>query len=323
MASRGPSSLLSASTGVGCLFWLCVAAIAGFWLNHRLGPTVLAEARPWIAGVAGLAFALGLSNFWQLLTGYGSGEDSRAARLARAAEGRMPSSDAPAVARGVVHAVGVPLRAPISGAACTSYSYTMFREMRQGSKTVRVPIYWGLASRAFALQVKSRVVRVRAVPRLLDRPERRASFEDIERARAYVAAARFEQVGEGLLNTMSSVGEMVSAILGDEDGAFRKDWARVGGPVDPGTLILEESALPVGVEASVSGYWSLKDQAIVTHVDDREPEPVTATRGATETLTGADGTLPRSRLSVVITGLLLVGLAIGLAWGAPVMLPVR
>ena len=317
MSQRSVLARMTARHGAGCFVWLAVYAAVAAALHRYMAPHVVEDARLWVALGAGVFIALGLSNVWQLLMGYGSGDDSRDAQLARAAEGRMPSADGPAVARGTIRALGTPLRAPISGVECVSYMYTMFYEARVGTNTkrIRVPVYWGHASRPFVVDTPAQQVRVLAVPRLLDGAARLHADEDVARARAYVAAAAFEEVGDGLVNAMGSVGEIVAAIFGDEDGEERKDWARAE-KRDPDTLILEELALAVGQDASVSGNWSVARQALVTSVADREAEPVTVTRGSVERLTGVQGTLPHSRLSVAITAILLIALGAGIVWAA-------
>ena len=157
------------------------------------------------------------------------------------------------VVRAGLAAVGHPLRQ-------LSLSHVP-RGDRATGRPEEVAVYWGIASRAFALDGSASSVRVLAVPRLGVAPVVRKDPKAVERARELVAGTTFE-ARTGPLGGMGSVFQMVEILSHDEDGEVRRDWSN-GERRDPADLILEERALPVGAVASAYGHWSAEQGAMV------------------------------------------------------------
>jgi len=171
---NGPPSSASfaARLGAGCFFnvLLFVAVAAA---NHRLLAPGVEDPRLRLgfALVSALFLSVGLGSFWSLARGQGRGEASRGALLRRAQAGEPPPDGGPVVATGSARALSAPLTAPLSGVPCVAYTYRMYRLTRQsGGDRNEVPVYWGYASRPFALDGPTVRTRVLAVPRLVGKP---------------------------------------------------------------------------------------------------------------------------------------------------------
>ena len=306
-------------TAIGCLVYLAVFGVLAAWLDQFTAPHVTADARPWLGVVASFFLTAALAAVWGLVSAPG---DSRAAVLKRAAEGSLPDHDGPAVASGTVRASGVPLVAPLSGVPCVAYLYRMYYETttvgngQTGATRVRteVPVYWGHACRAFVLDTRRQAVRVMAVPNLQHEATRCVGADDVARANRHIAATRFEEAS-GLLGAVGTAFSVVSTMFTDEDGEVRQDWKRSGATRDAGTLLLEETILPVGAQASVAGTWSVDRRAIVAASSGSAAVGVTATVGSMEGVLEGSSQVPASTWSVLLTALVCAAIGAAVLWG--------
>lgn len=320
MANAAPARSIVARLGAGCtapllLFGAVVAA------SYRLmTPGVRdADARLGFALASGLFLSVGLSSFWSLFRGHGRGAASRAALLRRAQTGEPAADGSPVVATGSVRALSAPLAAPLSGVPCVAYSYRMFRETRATDGDQREePVYWGYASRPFAVDAPTVRARVLAVPHLLTQAARLSGGQPLERARKLVGATPFEPVQGDVLGVVGTAFSMAHEMFTDEAGESRRDWQRSGDESDPADLLLEESVLPVGAQASVHGTWSAERGAIVAGGDSSTGFGVSAVLGPPENLGAA---LPRATGAYVATAVISTLLGAGMVWFALTVLP--
>jgi hypothetical protein len=286
-------------------------------------PATPAGPRPWLALAAGFLIALGLQSLWSLARGFGRGAGSRAEILRRAAAGETPSDGGFMAASGVVRALAAPLRAPLTGVECAAYTYRMYYHSRPSGRTRalnEVPVYWGHAARPFAIDAPGARFRVLAVPLFGHHPTRLEGEAVVAAARQWVAATAFEDVAPGLLGSVGTALQVASTLFGDEDGEDRRDFRVAGETRDPATLVLEETLLPVGAQASVSGRWSAARGAIVAGGDAAVGELVQAVLGPVERLTGP-GEVPPSFATYLTSAIVLTGLGAGLLWFSIAILP--
>lgn len=309
--------------GLGCLALLLMWGGLSMLALRLMTPATPATPRPWLALAAGFLAALGLQSFYYLARGVGRGSGSRAEILRRAAAGEAPPDGGFMIASGVVRALGAPLQAPLSGVECVAYTYRMYYRGRpSGRKRAlnEVPVFWGHAARPFAVDAPSARARVLAVPLLGNQAMRREGDAALERARQWVAATAFEDVAAGVLGAVGTAFQVAATLFGDEDGEDRRDFRVAGETRDPATLFLEETVLPIGEVASVSGRWSAAKSAIVAGGDDAVGETVVAVVGPPERLKGP-GEAPPSFASYLVSALVLTGLGVGLVWFSIAILP--
>jgi hypothetical protein len=310
----------AARLGAGCAAQLLLFAgvsAAGYLL---MTPGVRnADVRLGFALVSGLFLTVGLSSFWSLLRGHGRGEGSRATLLRRARTGEPAPDGGPVIATGAVRSLSLPLNAPLSGIPCVAYSYRMFRETRSTEGDRRQePVYWGYASKPFALDGAVARTRVLAVPQFAAPAERHSGGPALERARRWIRNTPFEEVRGDMLGVVGTAFSMAHEIFTDEDGEARRDWNRHGDERDPADLLLEESVLPVGAAASVHGTWSAERGAIVAGGDPAIGAGVSVVLGPPEELGGA---LPHSTGAYLATAAISTLLGGGIVWFALAVLP--
>lgn len=223
------------------------------------------------------------------------------------------------IATGPVRNLGEALVAPLSGIPCVSYQYRMYYEaLSRGRRgKVWVAVYWGYASRGFAIDSPGSRVSVLAVPILSLPAETRTGPESLERARRLVKTRPMEPVSP--LATVGAVFEMTRDWLTDEDGTAGRDWKREGDERDPADLILEETVLPVDAVASVYGTWSAERGAIVAQAGTTGGVGVTVVLGPPEGLPALPGL--GSFASYLTTATLATALGVGIIWFALRVLP--
>lgn len=320
MSGTSSSGSPAARFGVGCLFnILLFVAIAA--ANHRLLTPAVEnpQVRLGFALASALFLSVGLGSFWSLARGYGSGGASRGAILRRAQSGERPPDGGAIIATGSVRALSTPLTAPLSGAPCVAYMYRMYSLTRQaGGDASEVPVYWGYASRPFALDGPTGRTRVLAVPQLVSKPQVQDSRAAQARALALVKAASFEEVQWNVLGALGTAFAMVREIFTDEDGESRRDWHRAGDESDPSGLLLEETALPLDEEVSVHGIWSAEREAIVAQGDASVAAGVSAALGPPANL---GSVLPSSTGAYLATAIITTLLGAGIVWFALKILP--
>lgn len=301
------------TTGLGFVGYLAVIAAAAYWLDRSTGSQVDPLLRPWAAVAAATLSALGLSNVVQLLRGYGQGDGSRSAVLARAATGEPPVDGGLMVVTGVARPEsGQPLSAPLTGLACVAYDYRLYRRTwGNGRRRQTTVFWWGAATQPFVVETGARAVRVLALPEILDgaRPVSRTA-EVLARCRAYVQRTTFDAVTE--LGMIGAGVDLMGARKAAHPSGVRYDWRRGGTEPDVAALLLDEGIVPVGETVSVLGHWSPQHGAIIPAPDGLNGSPVAATKGAATQLSST--TLPHSALAVTITAILLLAAGLGLGW---------
>jgi hypothetical protein len=301
--------------GLGCATLLVLLAAVAFFVDQLTSSHLPRELRFFVAVPASLLLTLGLSNLWTLARGYGQGDASRAAVLKRARAGEPPRQDGPVAATGVVRAEGDPLRGPISGIECVAYQYRLYTsQWLPGGKLREVPIYWGYACRAFRIDSPSQAFRVIAVPQLADKATQHDSSESRQRAKAYVAATRYEPK-RAIAGIASAAAAMFSELVTEPSGDVRRDWQAEDVNVDIDELLMEETVVPVGATVSVWGRWSAERGAIVPGaLGEGELGVILATGTAEELGRGGSSELPSSVLSVAVTAVLLLLAGAALVW---------
>jgi hypothetical protein len=300
-------------TGLGCVAHLAVLAAVVSGVDQLTSAHLPRELRFFVAVPAGLLLTVGLSNLWTLVRGYGQGDASRAAILARARTGEPPQQDGPIAATGVVRAEGATLRGPISGIECVAYQYRLYTsQWLPGRRYREVPIYWGYACRPFRIDSPTHVFRVMAVPRLADKATQQDSSEARERVKAYVAATGYEPK-RAMVGIASAAATMFNELVTEPSGDLRHDWQAADIDIDIDKLRMEEIIVAVGATVSVWGRWSAERRAIVPGAMAEGQLGLTLVTGAAEEL-GRSGSseLPSSVLGVVVTAaaFLLAGAAI-------------
>jgi hypothetical protein len=299
--------------GLGCVAHLMVLAAVAVFVDQLTSARLPPELRLYVVVPTGLLLTAGLSNLWTLARGYGQGDRSRAAMLERARTGEPPPQDGPIAATGVVRAEGGALRAPISGLECVAYQYRLYTSQWLADSDHReVPIYWGYASQPFRIDSPRHAFRVIAAPQLGDKATRHDSRESRARAKAYVAATRYEPK-RALVGIASAAAAMLSERVREPEGDVRRDWQAADVDIDIDALLMEEIVVPVGATVSVSGRWSAERRAILPGEIGEGQLGVTLVTGTAENLgRGGSSELPWSVLSVAVTagGLLLVGAAV-------------
>lgn len=321
MAREGSVSGRMARHAGGCLAYFLLFAGLAWGLDAIVLAGTDEDLRPW-AGIAAAVFlTLGLGSLWGIVTGYAKW-NPKGELLAATATGVLPAEDGQVLATGTAKPAGLPLVAPISGVECVAYAYNMHylsskydvdgHGMRRPS---RVPVYWGQASKPFTVHSPRCAVRVSAVPRLVDEPKVLEGDEALERARAFVRATRFERV-DGLAGALGTAVTMLDDVLTDDDAQCRRDWTHGGEPRDPGTLILEETVLPVGATISVVGPWSASRRAIVPHAEGDESVGVTATAGRVGKLLSEGGVARPSILSALAFAVVTSAIGGAIIWAA-------
>ena len=323
MDREGAVSNRLARHGAGCAIYFVLFAGLAWGIDRVLGTQVAAEARPWVGIAASVFFTIGLGSVWGIVSGYAVG-NPKAGLVAGAAGAGFPEQDGPMLATGTVRPAGTALRAPISGTECVAYMYRMYYLTTRydvvttggvNRPKIEVPVYWGQACRPFVIDSSKRVVRVLAVPRLVDAPLRREGEADVERARHWVGATRFERAA-GLAGALGTALAMADDILTDDDAECRRDWMHEGEARDPATLILEETVLPVGASASLVGPWSASRRAIVPHVAAAETLGASVTTGAADALLASHAGLPPSRLGAALFAVVTLAIGAAIVWGA-------
>lgn len=309
----------TSTTAIGCLINLLLIAGIAFLIEQRLGANFDAALRPWAAIVAAVLFTLSLGAGWTLVASGRSG-GSRSAILDRAARGEVPAGDGIVLASGTVRPAAGALVSPFGGVNCVAYLYRIWDEPARGAHGERrreEPHYWGFASRPFVVETPSRAIRVMAVPQLLDPPRRCTTPEELQQARRWVRETRFDTKAPGVLGAVGTVFGIVDTLLNDDDGEARGDWSIGEHAADPGSLRIEEIAVPVGAAVSVVGPWSAERHAIVPGVDGVASRGVKLATGPADSVLQlhADA-LPPGRLTAFVFMLVLAALGIAVLWAA-------
>src|SRR5260221_8792982 len=315
MSGTPSSGSRATRLGIGCVFNILLFVAIGAANDRLLTPTIHEPPLRFGFGLtSALLLSVGLSSFWSLARGFGSGAAWRVAILRRVQSAERPPDGGAIIATGSVRALATPLTAPLSGAPCVAYMYRMYYVTGQTSDDRHeVPVYWGYASRPFALDGPTGRTRVLAVPQLVSKPQVPNSRAAQARALTHAKTASFEEVPWNVLGALGTAFAMVREIFTDEDGESRRDWHRAGDESDPSSLILEESVLPLDEEVSVHGIWSAEREAIVAQGDASVAAGVSAALPLPPHLGNG---LPSSTGSYLATATISTLLGAGILWFA-------
>ena len=304
------------TTALGCLWYVALAAALAFAVDRLTAPQVASFWRPWLGIGAGALLAVGVSNLFQLVKGFGQGDASHDALLARARTGEPPAGGGPMLVTGQARPDGPLLHAPLSGRPCVAYEYRLFEHSGSSRKRLKTIVsWWGYGCQPFVIDTGTRAVRIAAMPQLhATRVPDDPGVPD--RVRGHVAATSFEEVS-GILGMASTMPTMLRDAVHGHGGGVRRDWRRTDVDVaDPGSLTAEEGILPAGTEVSVAGYWSTEQNAIVPEPGGLGGSPVTATTGRATHLLRGESIVPHSARSVLVAALLCLAIGGSIAWAA-------
>jgi hypothetical protein len=304
---------------LGCLgliaLWVGIGVVA-----YRHLPDPRADEpwlRPGFAVVVGMLGAMGASGIISMIFGGGRGKTSLKPLLARCRTDGAPEDGVFIIATGVVRAQR-PLTSPLGGVACAMYDYRIFKRTGTGKRQKDEPIYWGWASQPFSIDSATRSYPIAGVPLPSESATRMTDDVVVQRARSYVRATGWETVEYKLLGTLDTVFQR----LGDDSSlGTRRDFALdLQPPPEVSTLLLEETALPIGSTASVFGTWSAPAGAIVA-----PPSPIPGSRiivaqGGPEALNDRPG-VPHSTTAYFFGSTIAMAMAYGIYWFGKVFLP--
>ncbi len=297
---------------LGCLAHLVVIAGLTYGLDRSMAADVQPVLRPWAALVTSALLVLGVSNFLHLLRGYGQGDASREAILARAATGEPPPEGGLMMVTGTARPEsGGPLSAPLSGTPCVAYLYNIYRRNRTRKGHDQTPVWFGAATQPFVVDTDARAVRVLAMPQIEETHRNIGRDGDVlARAQDFIARTTFDEVANiGIAGTVISMfGDMRDV----PTHGHRRDWHREGATDALTTLRMNESLVPVGERITVIGHWSPEHRAIVPE-SGALSAGVIVSRGDGRR-SGTGNALPSSALAVAIFGVLLTAAGAGLIW---------
>jgi hypothetical protein len=204
------------------------------------------------AGLLSFFFALGIG---AIRKGRMEGKD--ALIVARVAE--APVDGQRIAIEGTIEPTGEPLRAPLSGAPCVVYDYSMshWRESdtQRGRKTeVMDRSGYGLA--ACVIRCGVRDIHLLAFPGLERFAETVNGKGFTESAKNYVAATEFQDQ-----SILSGIDDL-ARLMADSSGIVRVDW-KTSSYDDLDNSRLMERHVPVGTRVCVVGKYSASRNAIV------------------------------------------------------------
>jgi len=297
-----------------CLIFLVFAAAAWFGIGRFL-TAVPDPPRNVFAALASFFLALGGFSFWGLLTGGGSSPHTRSALIRRAESGGPVEDGQPIISSGVVRAEGDALTAPLSGTPCVAYFYRMYYwgESFRSNRPVQVVVYWGLASRPFALDGTRESRRVAAVPRLQIEPTPLTGEMARNAARSWIDSTTFAAEENAVLSSIGAAFSIAGEMLSDEDGATRRDWRLASVNRDVSKLLFEEVVVPVGQQAAVCGTWSRTRNAIVSGDGLKGVLGVTVSKGGPQSIP-EDAVANKSMLTYLVTATMLTLVGLGIVW---------
>lgn len=302
---------------LGCLAHLVAFAGIAILVDRGTTAFVPSALTPWFSLVTAAVVTLGLSNLVTLARGYGQGDASRRMLLQRARDGQPPPQDGPILATGIVRAEGPTLVSPVTGQPCVAYMYRIYDRYLVANAEWETRVhYWGYAGRPFRLDTSSQALRVLAMPRLVDKPQRFEDVPDVRaRTEAYVRETAFER-GMPSSDVLGAVRTLSDEMFTERRLEVRRDWQREDAPADLTGLRIEEQVLPVGVTASAWGLWASDRRGIVPGSLTSGTPGVAMVLGPPEALLGRSGGLPSSAVAVGVAAMVLLALGATLVWAA-------
>lgn len=237
---------------MGCLLptavWLGVAGAFSYLLQARYGYTL-----PNTLGVSAFVglFACAAVVF---LTNAVSAWRKRAA--IRGGIAGVRPANGPAVLVGTLQPLGGALTAPMSGAPCVTYSYTVVETKGSGKQRTIVTHFKGVGLAPAVVMTASGSFKLLTVPDLDPGPDGNTAGERIEHFERYARATSFT-------GPDTSAQELADR-WSDADGAYRSDVAYTNlDGVNLRNCQLEQRVVPPGAQVCVFGRFSSEKGGIV------------------------------------------------------------
>jgi hypothetical protein len=240
--------VLAGAIGVGG--WIAVGAGISWYLQTRHG-----AAPTDTLGVAAMAGLVGWAGLGLVKAAYGSWRERRA--IAGGIAGVRPMDGRGAVLIGRIQPLGVPLKAPLDGVDCVTYTYEVTQETGSGRGRSIATHFKGVALTPATILTASGSYRLLAVPDLVEADEATGSPADhIAAFERYARATSFtgrDTAARELLDRWT-----------DADGTYRSDIAYA--ILDHVTLAkcrLEQRHVRPGAPVAVFGTFSSDKGGIV------------------------------------------------------------
>jgi hypothetical protein len=278
---------------VTLVIWAVAFAVLWFGAHELFYPP-----GDWIgAALVSFFFALGTGGLRRARI------ERRDAAIVARAEGAPADGERVAIA-GTLEAIGETLHAPLSGEPCLVYDYSISHIPKQSSLTTTsggatkqpspVIDHSGMAVAPLIIRSNLREVRILTYPGLEDFPDSELDEGTAERARRYIAATKFEDVG------ILDMPGQVMKVTGNRTGSLRTDW-KLSPNEDLEDAIFKERRVPLGTKACVVGLYSKADNAIVPQANTGGVRLIRGTRD--EALASLRGT---TTASLIVAALFLL-----------------
>ena len=236
--------------GLGLGGWLVFAAGISWYLQSRSGVEPIDTI-----GVSAMAGLIGWAGLGLFRSAFQSWRERRA--IASGIAGVRPGDGPGAVIVGRIHPQGAPLKAPLDGAECVTYSYEVTQETGTGRSRTTSTHFKGVALTPSFVLTPSGSHRLLAVPDLHEADEAAgsswdhvAAFERYARATAFTGR---ESAARELLDRWT-----------DADGSYRSDVAYA--ILDGVNLVncrLAQRHVRPGASVAVFGTFSTEKGGIV------------------------------------------------------------
>lgn len=203
---------------------------------------------------------------------------------------------------GTIDAPGPRLRAPLSGAECLAYKYTISKLVKSGKTSSLVPFVEGLALVPSVITTPSGSYRLLAVPTIEAGGVEFSRETAISNARELLRTAKFAPTGTAARGTLEKQWT-------DDDGAYQIDRNHTTAEFDLGECRFQEDILRPGEKVYAYGLFSEQRGGLVPHPNWSKD---------TKILRGDGGEvvrkLGRKIRNYVVGGVLFCGIAAGIMY---------
>jgi hypothetical protein len=240
--------VLGGAIGVGG--WLAVSAGISWYLQTRHSAAPIDTL-----GIATMAGLVGCVGVGLLKAAYGSWRERRA--IAGGIAGLRPVDGRGAVLVGRIQPQGLPLKAPLDGADCVTYTYEVSEETGSGRHRAIATHFKGVALTPSTILTTSGSYRLLAVPDLVEADEASGSPSD------HIAAFERYARATSFIGRDDAARELLDRWT-DGDGAYRSDVAYA--ILDHLKLVhcrLEQRHIRPGAPIAVFGTFSTGQGGIV------------------------------------------------------------
>lgn len=218
-------------------------------------------------------FALPLARTWQVAIGTGlllwaglslfaaiPGRFRERASIGACLRGERPVDGRQIGIVGTISALGPLLRAPLTGAECLAYQYTISKFVKSGKHSSITAMVEGLALTPSLIATPCGSFRLLAVPTLDVGGEPLAHEVAVRNAAELLRTGRFESPGPPARGTMARR-------LSDDDGAYRCEHIYATGPLPLDECTFRESVVRPGDKVYVHGLYSELRGGVVPHLN--------------------------------------------------------